>query len=224
MIMPKFWNKLQRALGEDIPDEPVPEPEAVVTLRRTAEQGDAEAQARLGDMYYNGEDVAQDYAAAAEWYLRAAGQGNATAQFHLGNMYRVGLGVHQDQAEASQWLTRAAAQGDAAAQALLDKLDIQAKVVSRDFIEAVKRLQNAAEQGEAGAQLLLGSMCETGNGLTCDLVMALVWVELALETLPPGPMRAAGRRQQSRLAANLLSEAQARARQLAAERRAKTQC
>jgi len=217
--MSKFWNKVQRALGEDVQDEPVPEPEAVMALRRSAEQGDASAQVRLGDMYYNGEEVSQDYAAAAEWYRRSAEQGNAAAQFQLGNMYRVGLGVPQGQAEAQQWLKRTAAQGDAAAQALLGKLAGQEKPVSLDFGEAVKRLQSAAEQGAAGARLLLGSMCETGNGVARDPVMALAWIELALDTLAPGPMRDAGLRRQSRLTAALPPDDQARARQLAADRR-----
>ena len=44
-----------------------------------AEQGDADAQLRLGEMYVRGEDVPQDYAKAAHWFRRAAEQGHATA-------------------------------------------------------------------------------------------------------------------------------------------------
>ena len=45
-----------------------------------AEQGDAEAQFKLGVMYMNGHGVQQDYAEAATWFGRAAEQGVAQAQ------------------------------------------------------------------------------------------------------------------------------------------------
>jgi TPR repeat protein len=54
----------------------------------TAEQGDAQAQYNLGIMYDNGQDVPQDYTAAASWYRKAAEQGHAQAQFNLGRTCR----------------------------------------------------------------------------------------------------------------------------------------
>jgi len=211
-IMKCLWDNLKRALQKRDEQAPDQEPEAVVACRRAAEQGEAGAQACLGDMYYNGEDVPQDYAVAAEWYRRAAEQGQAAAQFQLGNMQRVGLGVLQSQAEADRWLKRAAEQGDAAAQALLEKLSTSDSAGSQEFNEAVRHLRAAAEQGQAGAQLLLGAMHETGNGVTRDPVAALAWVERALARLAPGPLRDAGLRQQLRLAGLLTAEDQARAR------------
>ena len=56
-------------------------------LPGAAEQGNAEAESNLGDMYLTGSGVAQDYAEAAQWYRRAAEQGYAPAQFDLGRMY-----------------------------------------------------------------------------------------------------------------------------------------
>ena len=50
---------------------------------RAAEQGDADAQNKLGDMYYDGEGVARDYAEARRWYRKAAEQGFADAQYNL---------------------------------------------------------------------------------------------------------------------------------------------
>ena len=54
--------------------------EAVADLRVRAEQGDAEAQAKLGEIYKFGEGVQQDDAESLRWYRLAAAQGNATAQ------------------------------------------------------------------------------------------------------------------------------------------------
>ena len=54
--------------------------EAVRLYRLAAEQGLADAQHNLGDMYYNGEGVPEDYVLAYMWYNLAAAQGNETAQ------------------------------------------------------------------------------------------------------------------------------------------------
>ena len=56
-------------------------------LIRSAEQGDAVAQAALGVSYANGDGVPQDDAEAVRWYRLAAEQGIAAAQYNLGSMY-----------------------------------------------------------------------------------------------------------------------------------------
>ena len=66
-------------------------------------------------MYYMGDGVEQDYAAAMEWYKKAADLGNASAMVSIGNMYWNGFGVKQDYAAALEWVEKAAALGDAEA-------------------------------------------------------------------------------------------------------------
>ncbi len=56
-------------------------------IRPLAERGDADAEARLGDLYARGLGVKQSYAEAARWYRLGAVQGNARAQNNLGLMY-----------------------------------------------------------------------------------------------------------------------------------------
>jgi hypothetical protein len=68
--------------------------------RQAAEMGDAQAQLELGQMYYEGKKVPQDYAEAARWYRKSAEQGNVHAQNLLGKRYEAGEGVPQDYAEA----------------------------------------------------------------------------------------------------------------------------
>jgi len=48
-----------------------------------AEQGDAEAQLNLGDMYSDGEGIAKDDREAVKWYRLAAEQGNKIAQYSI---------------------------------------------------------------------------------------------------------------------------------------------
>ncbi|MEF0142113.1 tetratricopeptide repeat protein, partial [Acinetobacter baumannii] len=55
-------------------------------ITHLAESGDAGAQAKLGELYVEGQVVPQDYKKAFEWYSKAANQGNAEAQNNLGAM------------------------------------------------------------------------------------------------------------------------------------------
>jgi len=78
-------------------------------LRLQAEQGNATAQAQLGDMYHigdiyhKGKGVRQDYKEALKWYRLAAEQGNPFAQYRLGFMYSRGEGVTKDFVLAHMW-------------------------------------------------------------------------------------------------------------------------
>ncbi len=82
--------------------------EAVRWWRRAAEQGNANAQSRLGILYDMGQGVPQDYAEAVRWWRRAAEQGNANAQFFLGDAYRRGQGVAQNYIQAYMFANLAA--------------------------------------------------------------------------------------------------------------------
>ena len=43
---------------------------------KAASQGDIESAAELGDMYYGGEGIPQNYTLAAKWYQMAADHGD----------------------------------------------------------------------------------------------------------------------------------------------------
>ncbi len=73
---------------------------ALKTWLPTAEQGDAEAQLAVGEIFEKGLGTEPNYEAAVLWYQKAAIQGNKSAQFNLGTMYEQGLGVAQDKMQA----------------------------------------------------------------------------------------------------------------------------
>ena len=58
------------------------------------------AQFYLGQIYYSGETVPQNYKLAAELWTLAAGQGFVEAQYNLGVMHKSGQGVERDLKEA----------------------------------------------------------------------------------------------------------------------------
>jgi TPR repeat protein len=69
----------------------------------------AHALGRLGFRYENGFGVPQNYAAAADLYLRAAERGDAFAQSRLGLSYDKGHGVPKDVILSYKWLDLATA-------------------------------------------------------------------------------------------------------------------
>lgn len=90
--------------------------------KKTAEQGDVDAQFRLGTMYARGEGVSEDDAESLRWYRMAAEQGHAGAQFNLAAMYANGEGVPEDDAQAYAWYSIAVAQGDEIAKENKEKI------------------------------------------------------------------------------------------------------
>jgi len=68
-----------------------------------AEEGDAEAQANVGEIFERGLGGEPNYEMAVLWYEKAAKQGNPRAQFNLGTLYEQGLGVPKNKLEAMNW-------------------------------------------------------------------------------------------------------------------------
>jgi TPR repeat protein len=120
---------------------------ALRLVRPLANQGNAGAQAVVGDMYFNGEGVPQDYAEAAKWYRLAANQGNAIGQKNLGFMYHSGRGMPHNDAEAVKWYRLAADQGYAGAQNNLGASYFAGRGVPKDYVLAYMWFNLAAARG-----------------------------------------------------------------------------
>ncbi|MBR2571639.1 MAG: SEL1-like repeat protein [Clostridia bacterium] len=149
--------------------------------RKAAELGDPDAQFRLGNMYYFGRDVAQDYPEAAKWWRRAAEQGHAGAQANLGWLYERGYGVSQSYEEAAKWYRKAAEQGNMKAQFNLGVLYENGNGVAQNYEEAAKWYRKAAEQGNMNAQFNLGVLYANGNGVAQNYEEAVKWYRKAAE-------------------------------------------
>ena len=76
-----------------------------------AEQGNADAQSRLGLCYYMGLGVSQDDHSAIQWFKKAAAQGHADAYYFLGGAYMMGIGVEKNQETAVEYYSKAADSG-----------------------------------------------------------------------------------------------------------------
>lgn len=138
-------------------------------------QGDAGAQATLGQMYYRGEGVPKDFARAFKWTQRAAVQRHAGAQLALALMYARGDGVRRDPANAFVWAKKAAENGDATAQRVIGTMYDTGNGVRRDPGRAFRWYQKSAAQGDPDAQFNVGTMFYSGEGVRQDKVLAYAW-------------------------------------------------
>ena len=124
----------------------------IKNISKHAEQGNANAQNLVGEMYFLGKGVKQDYQEAAKWYRKAAEQGDANAQYNLGLLYENGQGVIQDRKEAAKWYKMAAEEGYAYAQNNLGLLYENGQGVLKDDIMAYALFNLAAVQGSKEAR------------------------------------------------------------------------
>ena len=86
--------------------------EDLKALQVAAEEGDLDAQYRLGRSYYYGDDGApKDGEKAVYWFTRAAEGDSIAAQYYLGLCYSRAVGVEKDLVRAAELFTAAAEEG-----------------------------------------------------------------------------------------------------------------
>jgi TPR repeat protein len=124
------------------------EAEAARLYAQAAEQGDVDAQYRLGECYALGRGVEADKAQAARLYGQAAEQNDADARFWLGWCYEHGQGTGQDASAAVEQYRLAVAGGCAEANASLGLCFEKARgALPSDPAEAARLYTLAAECG-----------------------------------------------------------------------------
>ena len=153
----------------------------ISTKTTSTEPNDAYTQPELGNNYFYGQGVPQDYAEAAKCYRKAAEQGNIYAQYNIAWCYTNGQGVPQDYAEAVKWYRKAAERGSADAQLGLGNRYYYGQGVPQDYVEAAKWYRKAAEQGQVDALYNLGWCYNGGYGVPQDYAEAAKWYRKAAE-------------------------------------------
>ena len=150
-----------------------------------AEAGDAEAQFKLGEMYYVGDGLEKDLHKAAKWYERSAEQGNAKSQHMIGLAYYYGNGVEKDSAKAAYWLEQSAEQGNPSAQCSIGSLYYLGEGIKQDYEKAAKWFSKSAKQGEIDSQRLLGICYYYGKGVDRDCTKAAELFQSAADRNDP---------------------------------------
>jgi TPR repeat protein len=151
------------------------------SLRKQADNGVAEAQCQLGNMYEKGNGIAQDYAQALSWYQKAADQGNSEGERKMGIMYGSGHGVTQDYSQALIWYHKSADLGNAKAMTDIGAMYANGYGVAQDYTQALSWFHKAADLGDTTAQIDIGSMYNDGHGVPQDRAEAVSWFRKAAD-------------------------------------------
>jgi hypothetical protein len=112
-----------------------------------AEQGDPQAQYKIGEMYEKGKGAVRDRAKAFEWYTKAAEQGHTKAAYKLGYLYLKGRGTERNYDRALTWLKRASEKKYVRAYFYLGEMYELGHGVLQDFDQANKWYKLALKGG-----------------------------------------------------------------------------
>jgi TPR repeat protein len=181
---------------------------AAAKFQEAVDQGDPEALAIMGTMYYEGIGVPYDEEKAFQLNMKAAEQGRVDAQFHLAEAYAQRSTKTPDRelreeeiGEARRWFTAASAgakpkaeAGDPLGQWILGEFYTVAwGGFPRDFVKSVAWLTKAAEQNVVSAQFKLGMAYESGQGVQSDPLKAREWYMKAAQAGHSGAQLRLGR-------------------------------
>ncbi|WOJ96334.1 tetratricopeptide repeat protein [Congregibacter brevis] len=108
--------------------------DAIVMLRDAANNGHSSAQSEMGDLFFEGRGVVQDFVQASDWYKKAASQGYAEAMYGLGKMSRSGWGMEVSLVDAYVWLNLASARGES--RALQARQEVLSQLSSTQLADA----------------------------------------------------------------------------------------
>lgn len=153
--------------------------ENIEILLSLAEEGNADAQYKLGGRYLFGSGLAQDYVKAREWLEKSAAQNNSDAQWLLGGIYYDPIGVEQDYVKAREWFEKSAAQNNPKAQYFLGAIYEEGLGVKKDYVKARELYEKSAAQNDSYSLFKLGFYYHHGLGVTQDYVKAREWYEKA---------------------------------------------
>jgi TPR repeat protein len=112
-----------------------------------AENGSAESQYNVGNMFTKGNGTGIDLEQALSWYEKAANQRHIKAAYKLGLAHYEGAGVRKNGKQALKWFSLAADDGYAPAQYYLGKLHAEGNGVRRDYSTALEWFTRAVDGG-----------------------------------------------------------------------------
>jgi hypothetical protein len=138
---------------------------------------DSFIQNSIGDAYYYGNGVDQDFKKAVEFYNLSAEQGYFEAQYNLGICYENGKGVDENIEKAFEFYNLSAEQGNIDGFFKIGRL----YYFQKDFKNAFKFFTISADKGDAPSQWYLALFYENGYGVEQNLKKAFELYTLSAE-------------------------------------------
>ena len=166
-------------------------------LFRRAQSGDNDACFNLGECFFYGRGVNQDYAKAIHWYIQSSDRGDCSSQKKLADCYYLGQGTDRNVAKAAMRYEQAAEQGDYDSQKALIRCYAiggnglmpdrrRAEYYSKRYNIPLENdtsngLMKRAQSGDPEAQFTLGNMYLRGTGIEQDYQKAIYWLKMAAQ-------------------------------------------
>jgi len=120
-------------------------------IKALAEQGDAEAELKMGLRHASIAWGVKDDRIAAQWFEKAAHKDQVEAQYRYGLALLEGQGIVQDYKTAFYWLEKAAQRGHALAQSTIGEMYHSGTAIKSDSERAYLWFNLAAAQGVESA-------------------------------------------------------------------------
>ena len=114
---------------------------------------------RMGNLYYYGRGVQQDYKVAMDWYLKGAGRYSEASETMIGTMYWEGHGVEQNYSKAVEWYQKNEKYSQDS-QFYLGRAYEEGKGVLKDLEKAKSYYRMAAGKGQVEAKKALERLGE----------------------------------------------------------------
>lgn len=150
-------------------------------IRELAENGDKEAQFRLGLKYHKGEDLPKNDIEAAKWYQKASDQNQLDARHNLALLYKTGNGVKKDLKVAFELEKSAAELGQKYSQNTLGLYFLDGIGTAQNISEGIKWLTTSANQNLADAADNLGKVYARDKYVAIDNKKAFYWYQKAAQ-------------------------------------------
>ena len=124
----------------------------VASLFSSADEGNAESLVSIGNLYFWGKGIPQNYLNAIANYKEAAQAGNGIAKITLGSLYYRGMGVSKSTTIAYHWFDDAAQNSNGIATLLAATMQLYGNGTDRDENKAFTRLEALIENDDSFAE------------------------------------------------------------------------
>lgn len=148
----QYLSKAQELGNKDAAKELNNDKFVVIKLEDSFNKGNTEAAYRIGQIFYNGENMKKDYQKAFLYYCKAADYGHSKAQCAVGSMYYLGEGVSLNYEKAAYWYEKAAQNNSSMACLILGRMYKNGTGVKEDSTKARYYLSKARELGNKDAE------------------------------------------------------------------------
>ncbi len=151
-----------------------------INVESSAQQGNAQDQWILADLYNKGLCVKQDKQEAFNWIKKSSEQNYKKALFDRGQYHFQGIGTPVDYKQALTWFEKAAGEEDVRAYRALSTMNLRGEGVIQNLKKSLEWAVKGAEAGDVFSQIIAaGIMYDPSNQSTYDPRDAYKWALIA---------------------------------------------